>query len=124
MDKAEGASKEVEGIEKRRVERGSRIVVAVPSSMSLVLQMPRGNLETIDPRAMVMRVVRDDVDAWVHSSLITISLYSLSPSPCLLSLFPLYPLHRLPGELTRNPCDMAEGTIGKHSLPAGSIGST
>jgi elongator complex protein 1 len=33
----------------RRVERGSRIVVAVPSSMSLVLQMPRGNLETINP---------------------------------------------------------------------------
>src|ERR1700722_2815198 len=29
--------------EKRRVERGSRIVTAVPSAMSLVLQMPRGN---------------------------------------------------------------------------------
>ncbi|KAJ7799963.1 pol II transcription elongation factor [Mycena olivaceomarginata] len=49
--------------EKRRVERGSRIVVAVPSAMSLVLQMPRGNLETINPRPLVMEVVRQDLDA-------------------------------------------------------------
>ncbi|KAF9494179.1 Elongator complex protein 1 [Pleurotus eryngii] len=47
--------------EKRRVERGSRIVVVVPSSMSLVLQMPRGNLETINPRPLVMEVVRQDI---------------------------------------------------------------
>lgn len=49
--------------EKRKVERGSRIVVAVPSSMSLVLQMPRGNLETINPRPLVMEVVKQDLDA-------------------------------------------------------------
>lgn len=49
--------------EKRRVERGSRIVIAVPSSMALVLQMPRGNLETINPRALVMKVVLEDLDA-------------------------------------------------------------
>ncbi|KAJ7072902.1 pol II transcription elongation factor [Mycena amicta] len=49
--------------EKRRVERGSRIVVPVPSAMSLVLQMPRGNLETINPRPLVMEVVRQDLDA-------------------------------------------------------------
>ncbi|KAJ7125399.1 IKI3 family-domain-containing protein [Mycena epipterygia] len=48
--------------DKRRVERGSRIVVAVPSAMSLVLQMPRGNLETINPRPLVMEVVRQDLD--------------------------------------------------------------
>lgn len=47
--------------EQRRVERGSRIVVAVPSAMSLVLQMPRGNLETINPRPLVMAVVREDL---------------------------------------------------------------
>jgi len=46
----------------RKVERGSRIVVAVPSSMSLVLQMPRGNLETINPRPLVMEVVKQDLD--------------------------------------------------------------
>ena len=49
--------------EKRRVERGSRIVTAVPSAMSLVLQMPRGNLETINPRPLVMEVVKMDLDA-------------------------------------------------------------
>ncbi|TDL16914.1 IkappaB kinase complex, IKAP component [Rickenella mellea] len=48
--------------EKRRVERGSRIVTAVPSAMSLVLQMPRGNLETINPRPLVLDVVRKDLD--------------------------------------------------------------
>ncbi|KAF5365923.1 hypothetical protein D9758_006686 [Tetrapyrgos nigripes] len=48
--------------EKRRVERGSRIVVSVPSAMSLVLQMPRGNLETINPRPLVLEVVRQDLD--------------------------------------------------------------
>lgn len=41
----------------RRIERGARIVTAVPSTMSLVLQMPRGNLETVMPRALVLERV-------------------------------------------------------------------
>ncbi|KIK96350.1 hypothetical protein PAXRUDRAFT_138652 [Paxillus rubicundulus Ve08.2h10] len=49
--------------EKRRVERGSRIVTVIPSAMSLVLQMPRGNLETINPRPLVMEVVKSDLDS-------------------------------------------------------------
>ena len=59
-----GSSKETTPSEwiVRKVERGSRIVVAVPSSMSLVLQMPRGNLETINPRPLVMEVVKHDLD--------------------------------------------------------------
>jgi elongator complex protein 1 len=52
--------------EKRRVERGSRIVTAVPSNMTLVLQMPRGNLENINPRPLVLQVVRRDIDAFVQ----------------------------------------------------------
>ncbi|GAA5885604.1 hypothetical protein JCM16303_001478 [Sporobolomyces ruberrimus] len=47
---------------KRAVERGSRIVTVAPSSTSLVLQMPRGNLEIICPRPLVLRVVRDFLD--------------------------------------------------------------
>lgn len=47
--------------ETRRIERGALVVVACPSSMSLVLQMPRGNLETIYPRPLVLAVVRRDV---------------------------------------------------------------
>lgn len=58
--------------ETRRVERGSRIVTAVPSAMSLVLQMPRGNLETVYPRPLVMEVVKNDIDVYAclleHSS--------------------------------------------------------
>lgn len=50
--------------EVRRVERGSRIVTAVPSNMSLVLQMPRGNLETVNPRPLVLEVVKEDVDRY------------------------------------------------------------
>jgi len=38
--------------------------------MSLVLQMPRGNLETISPRALVMEVVRQDLDTWVLDSIV------------------------------------------------------
>lgn len=47
---------------RRAVERGSRIVTVVPSSTSLVLQMPRGNLETISPRPLVLQVVRHQID--------------------------------------------------------------
>ena len=46
----------------RRVERGSRIVTAVPHDTRLVLQMPRGNLETISPRALVLSCVRRYLD--------------------------------------------------------------
>ena len=45
----------------RRVERGSRIVVVIPSTASVVLQLPRGNLETINPRPLVLTSVRADV---------------------------------------------------------------
>lgn len=45
----------------RRVERGALVVAACPSSMSLVLQMPRGNLETVYPRPMVLAVIRRQV---------------------------------------------------------------
>ena len=53
------------GSEVRKVERGSRIVTAVPSNMALVLQMPRGNLETVNPRPLVLEVVKKDVDGCV-----------------------------------------------------------
>ena len=46
----------------RIVERGSSIVISVPHDVSLVLQMPRGNLETVCPRALVLATVRDALD--------------------------------------------------------------
>lgn len=51
--------------ERRRVERGALIVTIVSSTMSLVLQMPRGNLETIFPRPLVLAGVRRDITACV-----------------------------------------------------------
>lgn len=48
--------------ETRRIERGSKIITAVPSTMSLILQMPRGNLETVNPRPLVMEIVKQDID--------------------------------------------------------------
>lgn len=46
----------------RRVERGSRIVTVVPQDTKLILQMPRGNLETIHHRALVLAQVRKWLD--------------------------------------------------------------
>lgn len=65
------SSTEAEGVvvsqlpvcEHRKVERGSRIVTVVPSSMSLILQMPRGNLETIHPRPLVMEAIHHHMHA-------------------------------------------------------------
>lgn len=57
-DENEGGSSGI----KRAVERGSKIVTVVPSTTNLILQMPRGNLETICPRPLVLRIVRQDLD--------------------------------------------------------------
>lgn len=42
----------------REIERGSLLVSCIPSKSSVVLQAPRGNLETICPRIMVLTGVR------------------------------------------------------------------
>ncbi|XP_014067525.2 elongator complex protein 1 isoform X1 [Salmo salar] len=47
----------------RRVERGSRIVTMVPQDTRLILQMPRGNLETIHHRALVLAQLRKWLDS-------------------------------------------------------------
>ncbi|XP_052006172.1 elongator complex protein 1 [Xyrauchen texanus] len=46
----------------RKVERGSRIVSVVPQDTRLILQMPRGNLETIHHRALVLSQLRKWLD--------------------------------------------------------------
>ncbi|KAJ1724334.1 putative elongator complex protein 1 [Coemansia erecta] len=47
---------------RRRVERGSTIVLASPVGENVIFQMPRGNLETVRPRALVLAVVRRTLD--------------------------------------------------------------
>ncbi len=47
----------LDGYEPRDVERGARIVAILPSKPMAVLQMPRGNLEGIYPRALSLQFV-------------------------------------------------------------------
>ncbi|ORY11096.1 elongator complex protein 1 [Clohesyomyces aquaticus] len=47
----------------RSIERGARLVTAIPTTYSVVLQMPRGNLETIYPRALVLAAIRRSIEA-------------------------------------------------------------
>lgn len=46
----------------RLTEGGARLIVAIPKAASLVLQMPRGNLETIYPRALLLSLVKRLLD--------------------------------------------------------------
>lgn len=46
----------------RSIERGARLVTAMPSIFAVVLQMPRGNIETIYPRALVLAGIRQSID--------------------------------------------------------------
>jgi elongator complex protein 1 len=45
------------GFEPRRIERGAQLVAILPGEPGAVLQMPRGNLEGIYPRALAVRYV-------------------------------------------------------------------
>lgn len=46
----------------RAIERGSLLTNVIPSKTSLTLQAPRGNLETIHPRILVLSEVRKKID--------------------------------------------------------------
>jgi elongator complex protein 1 len=47
----------------RSIERGAKLVTVIPSAYSLILQMPRGNLETIYPRALVLAGIRQAISS-------------------------------------------------------------
>ncbi|XP_062516736.1 elongator complex protein 1-like [Corticium candelabrum] len=55
----------------RRIERGSRIVSVVSGDSKLVLQMPRGNLETICPRTLLLTHVRKQIDSGQYGAAFT-----------------------------------------------------
>lgn len=46
----------------RSIERGGRLVGVMPSTFAVTLQMPRGNIETIYPRALVLAGIRTFID--------------------------------------------------------------
>ncbi|GAB7355004.1 hypothetical protein MBLNU459_g5613t2 [Dothideomycetes sp. NU459] len=45
----------------RSIERGAKLVAVMPTAFSLTLQMPRGNLETVYPRALVLAGIRKSI---------------------------------------------------------------
>jgi elongator complex protein 1 len=47
----------------RSIERGAKIVTVIPSMYAVILQMPRGNIETIYPRALVLAGIRQHLDS-------------------------------------------------------------
>lgn len=47
---------------KRQIERGARLVIVVPSDTRAVFQMPRGNLEVIQPRPLSLRIIGEYLD--------------------------------------------------------------
>lgn len=47
----------------RSIERGAKIVTVMPTTYSVVLQMPRGNLETVYPRALVLAAIRRSIES-------------------------------------------------------------
>lgn len=49
------------GFDPRTVERGARVVAILPEAPQAILQLPRGNLEGIYPRALVLRYVMDKI---------------------------------------------------------------
>lgn len=46
----------------RRLERGSKLIIAVPKDSKTVLQMPRGNLECIQPRTLSLHIIGYHLD--------------------------------------------------------------
>ncbi|KAF2833535.1 elongator complex protein 1 [Ophiobolus disseminans] len=52
----------------RSIERGAKIVTVMPTTYSVVLQMPRGNLETIYPRALVLAAIRRSLENEEYSA--------------------------------------------------------
>ncbi|EEB17582.1 elongator complex protein, putative [Pediculus humanus corporis] len=48
---------------KRKIERGSRIITSVYKDLKVILQMPRGNLECIQPRALSVYAVGKFLDS-------------------------------------------------------------
>lgn len=47
----------IQKLNSREVERGSQLIISIPSDTKVILQMPRGNLETVHPRSLVLAVI-------------------------------------------------------------------
>jgi elongator complex protein 1 len=46
----------------RKIENGAVLVSAVSCGTRVVLQMPRGNLEVVQPRALAIHIIKYQLD--------------------------------------------------------------
>ena len=86
----------------RAVERGSRLVCACAGSTRVVLQMPRGNLEAIDPRPLVLNALKRLIDRRQYLEALMLMkrhrinmnlLYDHDPQVCFMRNLAVYSLH-------------------------------
>lgn len=54
----------------RRVERGGKILIALHSDTGCILQMPRGNIELIHPRTLVVSKLKVDIENLKYLSVV------------------------------------------------------
>ncbi|XP_013183864.1 elongator complex protein 1 isoform X2 [Amyelois transitella] len=54
---AEYQKTESNHVYKRKIERGAKLVIAVPNDTRTIFQMPRGNLENIQPRPLSLKII-------------------------------------------------------------------
>ena len=54
--------KDLIGLSIRRIERGSNLIIAIPKDARTIMQMPRGNLECILPRALSLYIIGTYLD--------------------------------------------------------------
>ena len=52
----------LDSAEPRPIERGGRIITSVPGDPKVIIQLPRGNLETFEPRAITLLKIRKLLD--------------------------------------------------------------
>lgn len=74
----------------RRVERGASIVISNDADYTLILQMPRGNLESINPRRMVLFEIMMRVQSSDYLGAYNIAKRSRTDLNVLIDLNPLY----------------------------------
>uniref|UniRef100_A0A1E1VXL1 Elongator complex protein 1 n=1 Tax=Pectinophora gossypiella TaxID=13191 RepID=A0A1E1VXL1_PECGO len=53
----EYSKNETAHVYKRKIERGGKLIVVVPNDTRTVFQMPRGNLEAIQPRPLSLKII-------------------------------------------------------------------
>ncbi|KAK4306410.1 hypothetical protein Pmani_021766 [Petrolisthes manimaculis] len=68
----EGKASENGLVASRKIERGAKIVTAIPQDTRVVLQMPRGNLEVISPRALAIHTLKQLLNEHMYHQAIDI----------------------------------------------------